>query len=355
MSYAAAYALGNYSMVDPKLGTDVYSNLRLIRAFEKGLDPASSEAGFVLTHVHMVSATGPLITGAIDLLEAITTARSSTNGNIGDIAQPLRTMLTAMHSIDAAMELMWAHSQPKEYLNYRTFIFGITSQSMFPSGVIYESQFTDSATGKDIPQFFRGESGANDSIIPLLDYLLEIPMPPNPLTEILKDFRNYRPQPHRVFLSYVRSKAVEVGVRNALTAPRSASNGAAAPDAASENWEVAGLYLRLLDMVRKFRWRHWLFAREYILKRSGHPTATGGSPIVTWLPNQLFAVMGLMEDVWMESGLEGYDGWGGEEGGKEGGNGRDGLRGLREMMEEVREQRGKLEKEVRKYCQERGA
>ena len=141
----------------------------------------------------------------------------------------------------------------------------------------------------------------------------------------------------------MRSKAVEVGVRNALTAPPGAMNGAAADR--GSNWEVAGLYLRLLDMVRKFRWRHWLFAREYILKRSGHPTATGGSPIVTWLPNQLFAVMGLMEDVWVESGLDGSLG---VEGGEE-------LKGLREMMEEVREQRGKLEKEVRKYCQERGA
>jgi hypothetical protein len=33
--------------------------------------------------------------------------------------------------------------------------------------------------------------------------------------------------------------------------------------------------------VRSFRWRHWLFAREYIIRRTAHPTATGGSPIVT--------------------------------------------------------------------------
>jgi hypothetical protein len=33
--------------------------------------------------------------------------------------------------------------------------------------------------------------------------------------------------------------------------------------------------------VRDFRWRHWCFTREYILKHTSHPTATGGSPIVT--------------------------------------------------------------------------
>lgn len=56
---------------------------------------------------------------------------------------------------------------------------------MFPEGVVYEGH----NEGK--PMYFRGESGANDSMIPLLDSLLEIPMPSNPLTAILKDFRSF--------------------------------------------------------------------------------------------------------------------------------------------------------------------
>ena len=52
----------------------------------------------------------------------------------------------------------------------------------------------------------------------------------------------------------------------------------------------------VLDQVREFRWRHWCFTREYIIKKTRHPTATGGSPIVTWLPNQLGAVLDLMEE-----------------------------------------------------------
>ena len=60
---------------------------------------------------------------------------------------------------------------------------GITSQQMFPNGVVYEGCFDDK------PVDFRGESGANDSIIPLLDNLCQVPMPKNPLTEILRDFR----------------------------------------------------------------------------------------------------------------------------------------------------------------------
>jgi indoleamine 2,3-dioxygenase len=35
----------------------------------------------------------------------------------------------------------------------------------------------------------------------------------------------------------------------------------------------------------------WNLTKEYIIKRTKHPVATGGSPIVTWLPNQLDAVL----------------------------------------------------------------
>ena len=46
MEYAGSYALFNYRLEDPERGLE-YDNLRLIRAFELGMDPNSSEAGFV--------------------------------------------------------------------------------------------------------------------------------------------------------------------------------------------------------------------------------------------------------------------------------------------------------------------
>lgn len=54
---------------------------------------------------------------------------------------------------------MWKNSKPADYLTFRVFIFGITSQSMFPNGVIYEG------INDNQPMYFRGESGANDSIV----------------------------------------------------------------------------------------------------------------------------------------------------------------------------------------------
>ena len=177
-------------------------------------------------------------------------------------------------------------------------------------------------------------------------------MPSNPLTKVLHEFRAYRPLPHREFLAHINSKSEEVGVRNFALA----------------DTETTILLLKTLNHVRSFRWRHWLFAREYIIRRTPHPTATGGSPIVTvcllsmlsvtgdtndvqWLPNQLSAVMDLMISI--------YDTYLAPQKGN--GEGPDGQKGydayetqVEPMMEMVRDQKEKLAREVEKWCQERG-
>ncbi|EAS29057.3 indoleamine 2,3-dioxygenase [Coccidioides immitis RS] len=334
LSYAAAYSLYNYTLDDPSKGHE-YSNLRLVRAFERGLDPKSSEAGFILTHIYMVKESYALISGAVRILNSLDTVKDRK-----EINDAYRQILTAMTKIEECMEDMWKNSKPTEYLAFRVFIFGITSQSMFPNGVVYEG------INDNKPLYFRGESGANDSIIPLLDHLLEIPMPDTPLTKILHEFRAYRPLPHREFLTHVRLRSKQLGVR----------------EFSIQDPETVLLYLKTLDHVRSFRWRHWLFAREYIIKRTPHPTATGGSPIVTWLPNQLSAVMDLMISTYdeyvapmisKEAGTNGAS--------SSAANGEADLGStkhyrdqVQEVMETVRDQRIKLAKEVERWCAERG-
>jgi indoleamine 2,3-dioxygenase len=180
MSYAASYALFNYTLADHSKGLEEYSNLRLIRGFERGLDPKSSEAGFILTHVDMVKETGALISGALRVVDNI-----EQQGRREDINDGFREILRAMEKIEASMEsmlslgmrhspcnnslslhctkltyiAMWGNSKPAEYLSFRVFIFGITNQSMFPNGVIYDG------VEDNKPLHFRGESGANDSIV----------------------------------------------------------------------------------------------------------------------------------------------------------------------------------------------
>ena len=110
MSYVA-YSTYNYRFADPSIGTTKYDNLRLVRAFEYGLDPASSEAGFVLTHVDMVKHSPDLIKGAVDMLNSV-------SGGAGpeDVSAAFHHMLDAMQRIEASMETMWANSRPKDYI-----------------------------------------------------------------------------------------------------------------------------------------------------------------------------------------------------------------------------------------------
>ncbi|KIN05700.1 hypothetical protein OIDMADRAFT_154110 [Oidiodendron maius Zn] len=304
MEYAGSYALFNYRLADPSRGLE-YDNLHLIRAFEHGLDPKSSEAGFVLVHVDMVQNSGSLVDGVMLALDAC----EANDRHAFDVG--MQKVVSSMTRVNKVMDGMWGKSKPGDYTSFRTFIFGITSQSMFPHGVVYEGVSEE-------PLSFRGESGANDSMIPLCDNLLQITMPNTPLTAILQDFRSYRPGNHREFLEYVKARSAHASLKSyALQEPSSAA-----------------LYLLALNQVRDFRWRHWCFTREYILKKTSHPTATGGSPIVTWLPNQLQAVMQTMVDVWEGSG-------------KTLGS------GCEEVMELLYVQKDTLTKEVEKYCKER--
>lgn len=98
MSYAAAYSLFNYTVADPSKGL-TYDNLRLVRAFERGLDPKSSEAGFILTHVDMVKHSSNLISGAVKVVDTI-----ELGGPRSDVNDGFREILTAMEKIEAAME-----------------------------------------------------------------------------------------------------------------------------------------------------------------------------------------------------------------------------------------------------------
>lgn len=143
---------------------------------------------------------------------------------------------------------------------------------------------------------------------------------------------NNRPGNHREFLEYVRDTSEKVGIK----------------DFALENPRSAAVYLKALDQVRDFRWRHWCFTKEYILRHTKHKTATGGSPIVTvssslpwitpityilqWLPNQLQAVLDQMQEV-EGSCQQSAD--------------------VQRIMALVDLQSSTLKKDVAKYCEER--
>lgn len=224
MEYALSYALYNYKRIDKSKPLD-YDNTELIRAFSG----CPGEHGFILVHVAMVKHSGPLTTASMAALDA------ASMGNRPAFDKAMQDMLNAYQTVNGVMETMWGRSKPEAYMSYRTWIYGTKNQPMFPNGVIYEGV-------SDEPFKMRGESGANDSMIPLGDNLLEITsqMPVNPLTEVLRDFRTYRPRNHQSFINYVQDRATAVGIREFALA----------------NANSAAWYLANVDQIREFRNRH---------------------------------------------------------------------------------------------------
>jgi len=263
MEYAISYALYNWQRIDRTKGME-YENLKLIRKLHGG--PA--ESGFILVHVAMVAHTGAQVKNTDRVIKAAEAK------NREELNQALRDYHANLVTINRVMDTMWARSESRDYMKLRTFIMGTKDQPMFPNGVIYEGV-------SDKPTQYRGESGANDSIIPTIDNLFDLHFPSNPMTGILLDFRSYRPKTHEAFLEETKSRSKNARVKEfCLADPNSAV-----------------LYLANIDMNREFRMRHWNFTKEYIIKQSDHPVATGGSPITTWLPNQLTGVLTHMEKV----------------------------------------------------------
>ncbi|GAK66033.1 indoleamine 2,3-dioxygenase family protein [Moesziomyces antarcticus] len=278
MEYASSYALVNYLCKDPNYkgtaGKYSFDNMELIRSFE---DASGSERGFILVHVEMVSYTGKLVSATEDALRACAAKDAAA------FEDAFERLLVTYRQINESMETMWARSLPADYLKYRSFIFGTGPKkmnAMFPEGVVYEGVSEE-------PQFYRGESGANDSIVPTGDNLLEITahMPNNDLTKTLRDFRSYRPKNQREFLQHLEARATLAGVRGF---------------AMSSSPRAKALYVLLVDQIREFRNRHWMFTKSYIIQRTTYDIATGGSPILQYLPNNLATVLKVLEESFEE-------------------------------------------------------
>ena len=83
------------------------------------------------------------------------------------------------------------------YNRVRPYIFGWKNNPATPDGVIYEGveQFAEE------PQLFRGETGAQSSIVPALDALLGVTHSDDPLRAYLDEMRLYMPKEHRELLN----------------------------------------------------------------------------------------------------------------------------------------------------------
>jgi indoleamine 2,3-dioxygenase len=269
LSYGS-YALDNWRRLDPTKAVQL-DNIVLLQNFLGGLD----EEWFVVVHIQIERQAGPGLAG---LLRAMNGAMS---GKDDEVLEGLRSLASAQTAMRDTLLRMKERCDPYVYYTrVRPYIHGWKNSPALPNGLVYEGV----AAYAGQPQQFRGETGAQSSIVPCLDAGLGITHAPDPLTVYLQEMRQYMPPRHRSLLQALES-ATDDHSRPLLSAyihERKHSH--------PELWTA---YSACVELLAQFREIHIGYADSYIHRQhqshAGNPTAvgTGGTPFMTYLQKHL--------------------------------------------------------------------
>jgi indoleamine 2,3-dioxygenase len=269
LSYAS-YALDNWRRLDRAKPIQL-DNIVLLQNFLGGLD----EEWFVVVHVQIERQAGPALAG---LLRAFNGAATN---SADEVLLGLRSLATAQTAMRDTLLRMTERCDPYVYYNrVRPYIHGWKNNPSLPNGLIYEG--VAAYTGQ--PQQFRGETGAQSSIVPCLDAGLGIRHAPDPLTVYLHEMRDYMPPRHRAFLQALENQTDDHGRAALLGYVR---------DCRAAHPELWTAYCACVDLLAQFREIHIGYADSYIHRQhqthASNPTAvgTGGTPFMTYLQKHL--------------------------------------------------------------------
>jgi indoleamine 2,3-dioxygenase len=233
------YALYNWKRFR-KTGPIELGNIDTIQNFVHLYD----EHWFILVHVEIEAI-------AADILSAIAQAKRRLAMDCDvDLGAELRRIEVAVRRQTRTLQRIAEHMDSSLY--YKTF----RPYIRFFENVTYEG--VDCA-----PIHFRGETGAQSSIMPTLIAFMKIPHRRSVLTDHLHDMRNYMPASHRAFIREVEGM----------------------PDIRSQRHKDA--YNAVLEAMAAFRRVHYGWAEEYINRWTDDPTGTGGTPYMQWLKQML--------------------------------------------------------------------
>jgi indoleamine 2,3-dioxygenase len=258
LSYAS-YALHNWRRIETS-GPIAIGNVSLLQNFLAGVD----EEWFILVHVDIEAKAAPVLTAVVQAQVAVRKDQAKA------LAAQLSSMARALEGIYETLSRMPENCDPYIYYHrVRPYIHGWKDHPSLLNGVIYEG--VDAYDGQ--PQRFRGETGAQSSIVPTLDAALGVTHRADPLRPYLVEMRNYMPPAHRDFI-----KAVEDGppVRNYVIKNR-------------QDGALRDAYNQCLSLLERFRSQHLEYAANYIQKQSltspYNPTerGTGGTPFLPYL------------------------------------------------------------------------
>lgn len=228
------YALYNWKRLDPA-GPIALGNIDTIQDFVRLYD----EHWFILVHVEIEAI-------AAEILAAVDRASRQLARNRAVVNSALETIGRAVWRQVGVLKRIPEKMDPALY--YKTF----RPYIRFFEHVTYEGVAA-------APLDYRGETGAQSSIMPLLVALMKIPHRASLLTDHLADMQNFMPAEHRALIDEVRR----------LPSWRHMAEKEPFND--------------VLEAMATFREIHMGFAHEYINKHVTDPRGTGGTPYMQWL------------------------------------------------------------------------
>jgi len=242
LSYAS-YCLHNWRRLD-SAGPIALGNISLLQNFSLAGDGKDDEDWFILVHVDIEARAG----GALNAMRSAKKALAKKDA--GAMLTLLQATAASLHQVNQTMNRMPEGCSADVYFKkVRPYIFGFTN-------IFYEGCFNNA------PQSYRGETGAQSSIVPTMLMALGIQHKNSMLTQHLDDMQTYMPAPHREFIR------AQPSVRDFVKSQRK---------------KLGEAYNACLTELIAFRSRHFEYAVNYIEKKVDNPIATGGTPYVPWL------------------------------------------------------------------------
>ena len=247
LSYAS-YCLDNWHKINQDEGLNL-DNVALNYNFLGGID----EDWFVTIHVCIEHAANKAIQSAFNI--ALKTETSDCDENV--LLDELTSIKEAMLEVNHIFRKMPEKCDPYIYYHrVRPYIFGWKNNPALPDGLIYESCFDEK------PQLFRGETGAQSSIVPTLDALLNVEHERDELREYLDEMKSYMPPSHRELIKFIEDTSK---VKQQV----------------SSNKLLMELYDDCCQEISIFRSQHLRYAADYIHNQSTKSTlfGSGGSKV----------------------------------------------------------------------------
>lgn len=258
LSYAS-YALNNWISNKENKDSLEVEDITILQNFLGGVD----EDWFIMIHVAIEFEAKNLL---YSLGQYFFTEEKEDN---------LIKAFNSIEKINTIMDRMPEYCDPYVYYNrVRPYIFGWKNNPATPDGVIYEGvkEFSNE------PKFFRGETGAQSSIIPAVDALLGVSHSEDPLRFYLDEMRDYMPLEHRELLDSLDSWRREENDKS---------------DKLNREKSSHEIIAEIISEVKRFRNTHLTFARDYIhtqseeAKTNSNSVGTGGTPFMQYLEKHL--------------------------------------------------------------------